>query len=208
MSKKLVIISLVSFIVLLGLGVFGYFAIYAPSKEIKKSSASALPTESPTGEEKLSGDLLYNDESGFSFRYPKSATITDVTPSDSVYYSMLSAKLPKGDVKIKVMDTNYKTINDWLSKDQDSPKDAKLVGAVSMAGLSASQYSYDSGKKELTLVIDKGIIYLIEGARDGSILEDFQNLIASTFSLQTVSSNSSASGGASDAIYEEEEVVE
>ncbi len=87
-----------------------------------------------------------------------------------------------------------------------------MVGAVALAGIPAKQYA--QGGKLITVAIDSGVIYLIEGPaspsqggpKDGGEWEEVQNLIVSSFAL----TEKAAASGATDenVIYEEEEVIE
>lgn len=189
MKRLTIILIAVGFLILGTAG--GYLIISSRNKD-------ALPRLKPAGiltEEETAADLTYQDESGFSFGYPKGVKITDVTPDDDQYYSQL--EITKGDNKI--------TISVKDAKETFSPGQATLVGAVSLGGMSAKQYAF--GGQLLTTAYDKGVLYLIEGPKDGDFWEDVQNLIASSFGIGTPQTSASNSSG-DNTIYEEEEVIE
>lgn len=151
--------------------------------------------------EKVAGDLLYEDESGFSFKYPKSVKVSDVTPDESVYYTVLTLSKDGEQIEITVKDVTSKTVEVWL-KTTEAPKGVTLYGATTLGGVSAKQYS--GSTKLYTIAIDQGVLYLIEGPKDAGFWEDAQNVIVSTFAF----AGQSPSGASDNTIYEAEEVVE
>lgn len=154
----------------------------------------------------VKAEETYRDEAGFSFGHPKDIKVGDITPDETVYYAKLSLKKEGKEMIISAKDTKYKNPDDWVAKDKDAPEDASLVGAVSLGGISAKQYTSDG--KLWTVAIDQGVLYLVEGPKDEGYWEGVYDLLVSTFSL---AESEKATGGPSsggNAIYEEEEVVE
>ena len=184
--KKATLISIaVLFLVLSGIG--GYFVVSLRKQKTPASQTTTLP------EATVKGDLVYKDESGFSFSYSKGIKVTDITPESDEYYSRL--KLAKGNEFLTISVKDAKT---------SGYEDSSLVGAVSLAGMPAKQYA--KGEKLATVAVDSGVVYLIEGLKDGGYWEDVQNTVALSF---TLAEKTSSSGSAVDnAIYEEEEVIE
>ena len=197
MSKKvIVLISL--FVLLLAVG-GGYLIVSLKSK----SGSSSVPvTGSLTTKEIASADLDYSDASGFSFKYPKSLRVDDITPSDDSYYSKVSLTKSGSKLTVTLKDETAKTVDEFLKSD-DYYKNATLSGATTLAGISAKEYALDG--KLMTIALKDGILYLVEGNKDGGFWEDTQGIVVSTFSFGLKSS-----GSASDAntTYEPEEVVE
>lgn len=154
----------------------------------------------------LKAEETYTDEAGFSFGHPKDIKVSDITPNDNLYYTKLSLKKRDKEIIISTKDTKYKTPDEWLTKDKDVPEDTSLVGATSLGGISAKQYTSDG--KLWTVAIDQGILYLIEGPKDKGYWEDLHELVVSTFSLSKPGQATGAAGAGDNAIYEEEEVVE
>lgn len=197
MSKKLGI--LIGAVVLVVAAGAGYFIVNSSGK----SDSDFFPAaESIITKETAAADLEYSDESGFSFKYPKSLRVEDITPSDDSYYSKVS--LIKGGEKltITVRDEAEKTIDAILLSD-DYYKDASLVGATTLAGISAKEYSM--GDKLITIALKDGIVYLIEGNKDAGFWEDTQGVVISTFTFGLRESD-----GPSDenTTYESEVIVE
>ena len=197
MSKKVIILISVC-ILLLAIG-GGYLIV---SSKNKSGSFSAPVSESLTTKEMASADLDYSDASGFSFKYPKSLRVDDITPSDDSYYSKVSLTKSGSKLTVTLKDETAKTADEFLKSD-DYYKNAVLAGATTLAGISAKQYALDG--KLITIALKDGILYLVEGNKDGGFWEDTQGIVVSTFSFGL-----KGSGSASDAntTYEPEEVVE
>lgn len=199
MSKKIIV--LVSVCVLLLAAGGGYLIV---SSKNKSSSSSVPVSESSTTQETAAADLDYSDASGFSFKYPKSLRVDDVTPSDDSYYSKVSLTKSGSKLTVTVKDEGAKTVDEFLSSD-DYYKSATLSGATTLAGISAKEYLLDG--KLITIALKDGILYLVEGSKDGGFWEDTQGIVVSTFSFGLKSSGSATSDD-SNTTYEPEEVVE
>jgi len=191
MSKKVIV--LISLFVLLLAAGGGYLIVSSKNK----SNFQSLPeTESVVTQETSSGDLEYSDASGFSFKYPKSLRVDDITPSDDSYYSKVSLTKSGSKLTVTVKDEGAKTVDEFLKSDEYY-KDAALTGATTLAGISAKEYTLDG--KLITIALKDGILYLVEGSKDGSFWEDTQGIVVSTFSFGLKGS---------DTTYEAEEIVE
>lgn len=186
MSKKILTISAIVAIIVGG-GLTSYFFLSSRTSQ-SPSLENVFSPQEDTGQE----TSVYNDSAGFSFKYPKSATITDVTPND--YYSLLN--VAKGNEKLTI------TVKDGKAADIAYPG-AQIMGDVSLDAVSAKQYKKDG--KLITAGIDNGIVYVIEGPADGGFWENAQETIVSSFTLAE-SGQSAQSSGQGD-IVEEEEVV-
>lgn len=179
---------------------------------LEKNTSLTSPLLPPGGTRiEVGKSTSYIDEAGFSFQYPESAKVSDITPQDNLHYSVLEITYSgeKGKITITVRDTERGDVEDWLEGDPSSPKLASLVGASSLGQIPAKQYSYSNGAQKmlLTVAVDSGLLYLIEGEKDSGFWEEVQNLIVSSFTLDQASQTSSGSATES-IIYEEEEVVE
>lgn len=190
MSKKVVIILIALVILILG-GVGGYLFVSSRNKNLQPKDSGIVSLIKET----ISGDASYEDESGFSFKYPQAIKVTDVTPDDETFYSELN--LTKGNEKLVISVYDSKSLPDYSQ--------AKLVGAVSLGGFSAKQYSLD--QKLVTIALDSGVVYLIEGPKDDGYWEEVQNLVVSSFFL-TGKSTPDQGTFSGEVIYEEEEVIE
>lgn len=195
MSKYL-LIGIIVITILVGLASGYYFFSWK-----KSGGASSIIPGSLTGKDEASADLTYEDESGFSFQYPKGIKVSDITPEDDQYYTKLS--LTKGNEKliISIMDTTSKTVETWLKGEGFG--DYSIAGATTFGGISAKQYY--SGGEFVSLAIDQGIVYSIVGPKDGGFWEDSQNVILGSFAF---AGTKPATGVGDDTIYESEEVIE
>lgn len=200
MSKSK-ILTIIFLLVIAGTAT-GAVLVYKPVNRISLSPTAKTTTQ----ETDIKGDKVYKDESGFSFKYPEDITIKDVTPEDDSYYSVLSLKKEGKELKISTRDTNYKTVDKWLEKEVTSPEGASVVGATSLGGLSAKQYS--DGEKLWTVAIDQGVLYSIVGPKDAGYWEKLHDLIVSSLSFSKPEQTGSGSSSDRSAVYEEEEVVE
>ena len=189
MSKKtLIIVGAVGLVLVAG--ATGIFIASKSQNTTQESPSSFFPATNPFAVKEE--DTAYNDESGFSFQYPQSLKIEDTTPEDNIHYSVLV--LSKGTESLKV------TIKDSTEKKTDGL--GELLGALSLDGVSAKQYS--KGNTLITAALDQGVLYLIEGPKDGGYWEEAQNKIVSTFKFGKQESATVETTGAENISYEEE----
>lgn len=194
MSKSLILVGII-IAILIGVA-SGYLLLGSRLG----TSGPSLPSISNLKEE-VKGDLTYTDESGFSFSYPKGINVSDTTPDGDIYYTVLTLSKDKSQMTITAKDTKASTVDEWIKSD-NLYKGATLSGATSLGGISAKQYSL--GGKLITAAVDKAVVYLIEGPKDGGFWEDAQGVVASSFAFAGTKTSSSGDN----AIYEEEEVVQ
>ncbi len=180
----------------------GYLFISSRGKNAGSDTGSIKPADK---KDEVKAGFTYQDESGFSFGYPKGIKVTDVTPDDEIYYSKLDLTKGKDVLTISLMDTKAKSIDEWV-KNETSYENSALVGATSLAGISAKQY-VNQGKM-LTLAIDSGVLYFIESLKDSGYWEDVQNIVVSSFKLIENDLTSGSGSAVDNAIYEQEELVE
>lgn len=177
MSKKILIIIAAVLTVIAGAGI-GVF-VFSQKRLTDLRSEFNADTGGPQGIFPLSQKSVekfidYQDESGYSFSYPDSISVKDATPADENYYSLLELKrgMDTLTIKITVGNTNpYK--ND---------KSATLVGSTTMGSITANQYKI--GGRLVSVAIDQGVLYVIDGPAD-SFWEEAQNKILSTFKFGT-----------------------
>jgi hypothetical protein len=195
MSKKYVVIGIVLLIVLLG-GAGGYF-IFSKNTTSNYDDADNAYVESLSTISKTSDPLVsYTDESGFSFSYPKSLEVNDVTPADDSYYTSL--ELSKGGQKITI-DIKTGNVDPYKSN-----KSAKLIGSTKLGEMSANQYELNG--RLITVSIDQGILYTIDGPKDADFFESAQEKIVSTFKFAGQASTAQDISSDENTVYEEEVV--
>jgi len=202
MGKKIILIIVILILgVVLGGGIYYFIKKNqnSASNKVKGTPNSNLQLKS---EETIGDDLTYTSDAGFSFKYPKGIKVTDVTPSGDEYYTVLSLKGSGGEATITAKDTLYKTLDDYLKSLNPKPV---LSGAVTLGGISAKQYSQSA--KLFTFAIDKGVLFQIESPKDNGYWEKVQDTVVTSFVFKGQNESSAASQD-SNAIYEEEEIVE
>jgi hypothetical protein len=199
MRKKIVIIGIIIVLVLVVGGLGGYFVFSLRNKN-NSSNFSSLVSQLTESEE-VTAEATYADESGFSFGYPKGVIVSDVTPDEDIYYSVLALSKGGNQITLTAKDTKVKTIDEWI--EDGLGENPSLYGATTLGDLSARQYTLDS--KLYTVAVGQEVVYLIEGPKDDGFWENTQNLVVSTFKFGF---DSSDSGGSIETIYEEEEIVE
>lgn len=196
MSKYL-LIGIIAVTIVVGLASGYYFFNWKSN-----GGPAAIIPSSLIKKEVVTGDSNYEDESGFSFDYPKGVKVSDITPESDDYYSKLSLTKGNGKLLITVKDISAKTPDVWLK--EEGYEGATLTGATSLGGISAKQYY--SGDNFITIAIDQGIAYSIVGLKDGGYWEDVQGVLVSSFVF--AGNKPATSGGGDNTIYENEEVVE
>lgn len=206
MSKKAFLLIATAAVLVIG-GVAGYFVLSSRSKSAGSDGGQRGLSFLPKTEKKeeINADTLYEDTAGFSFKYPKDVKVTDVTPDEDEYYTQLNLSRGSEKIVLTAKDASAKTADDWLKGDS-TYSGSSLVGATTLAGISAKQYS--KGETLITIAVDAGVVYLIEGPKDEAFWEDVHGALISSFKFSGTASAGQASSGSSDIEYEEEEVVE
>lgn len=158
--------------------------------------------------------LLYKDEAGFSFKYPPALGVVEQATDDSTTYSSLelsSKDYPNERLLIKITDTSFKSIDDWLTKNPQGRKIINFSG-ISLGGMQGKSFKYDDTKKNLVLAADSGILYFLESPADGGFWDLAFQTVVSSFQLTQGGVPSPAAVGASNSsgavIDEGEEIIE
>jgi len=211
-QKKILSIIVIAGLVI-GLGVSA-FIIYAPSNQT--SEASSLYAKYLDQMDKQPSQTInearqentYTDSSGFSFRYFSDISVSDITPSDPVYYTALLLKKGVSSMKVDIKDTGYTTVDSWYAREGSG---RKLVGAVSLGGISAQQYT--DAENLYTVAIDQGVLYSMQSPRDAEYWDDVHDLFVESFAFSNGESTSNSVKptsvpNSSGVIYLDEEVIE
>lgn len=188
------ILILIGVIVALG-GGLGVVAFKMANRGASQPVSDYSLTSDENANYTATGGTLYQDESGFSFKHPMNLKVSDITPNDETYYSLVDVREGNKSLRVSVKDGEFKV-----------PADATLVGAATLGGIPAKQYSYKVNSETVmaTVAVQGGIVYLVEGPKDGAFWEDTQNIIVSSFNIGL---QAATSGGGS-TIDEGEEIVE
>jgi len=95
----------------------------------KKTSPPSLPIQQQPEKITASNTFKeYPDPSGFTFSYPDNLTITNNKVTDDSTYSdiQLSSNGVNGSLSIKITDSKFKTIDDWIKLNKGVSKEKQL----------------------------------------------------------------------------------
>lgn len=125
MNKKTLLI-----LVSIGLAVTGLL-IFNPGKQ--KSPISPLSLQAPAKQVAPSETMIdYTDPAGFTLSYPDNLSIVknDITDETTYADMQLSSKEVSGSLNLKISDSKYTTIDDWVKLNNaaatEPPKDTRL----------------------------------------------------------------------------------
>lgn len=208
MSKqKTIILVALALVASLGVSVYIYFRPGKVNREVQDSQGSVKESFS---KDEAKADVLYEDSVvGFSMQHPASITIEDITPEEGLFYTLLSLNREDEMMTVAFKKTEYESVVEMLEKDPEAPQETSLIGATSLDGIPANQYSYLFKGRDtlLSAAIDEGVLFLFEGPKDEGFWEETQNIVVSTFAFDK-NQPSSTSGSGQPVIYEAEEVIE
>src|SRR5258708_1268216 len=196
MSKKWVIVGGVVLAGIVGGILFFSYSKKSANLETSNATDNFLAT---TPKSTFNLDTSYKDDLGLTFKFPSDATVTDITPNDNSYYTLLDIRRGDKSIRITIKDGEFTL-----------PTDASLVGAATLGKFSAKQYAYKSkGDDTLaTVAVNQGIVYLVEGPKDGSNWEDLQNAIVGSVNFGTQQAATTSGGSDTSTVDEGEETVE
>lgn len=148
----------------------------------------------------------YTDPSGFTISYPDNLSIVNNEITDDITYAdiQLTSKDVSGSINIKITDSKFTTLNDWLKLNSAA---AIATKEANLGSLKASEIT--TNDRVLLGALDKGIFFDIEMPK---IEQEFwtkvyEKVIAS-FAFATPETSNSGSVSSSDVSFEGEEVVE
>ncbi|MBI1919190.1 hypothetical protein HYS29_01235 [Candidatus Microgenomates bacterium] len=193
MDKK--IIGMVIAVLVLA-GVFGVFLSKNITKQQSKKEAvkEIIPSENLT---------TYADPSGFSFGYPDNLRLEKKVELDSTTYADLKlvSDETKGGMTVKITDTKFKTIEEYLTGENKE---------IMLGNLSGREFV--QGEKVTAVVIDKGVLFIISTEPDNN--KNFwqkvhETVLASfTFNAPASSNDSGSSANVEEVVFEGEEIIE
>lgn len=143
----------------------------------------------------------YTDENGFKFNYPDNLSLEKNETDASTYANIkLSANGVNGSLLVKIIDSKFKTLDDW--KKDIAKGEAK---ETTLGSLKAQEVKLSD--RQILAAIDQGILFTIEIPL---VQEDFwikvYNIVRDDFAF--VASAGPATSSAEDISFEGEEVVE
>lgn len=202
MSKKNLLLVLIVGLIIAGIaGVF----ILNPAKPNLSLQSPLVIQQNPLKKIIPSNTFKeYQDPSGFAFNYPDNLSITKKDLEESDYANIeLSSKEVNGSLNLRISDSKFKSLDDWLKQNQGSaknnPKELKL------GELKALELQHDD--RLLLGALDKGVLFSIEMPL---VEKDFwmvvYNKLLADFSF--ASAQTSEGDSAQEITFEGEEVVE
>lgn len=198
MNKKVILILVVA----IGLAI-GILLILFRNQKV----ALENPLETATVVKIAPSDTFieYSDPSGFSFSYPDNLSLDKKETIDESTYAdlQLSAKGVNGSLSLKIVDSKFKTIDEWIKSNQTSSSQAPKE--VTLGNLEALEITLND--RILTGALDQGVLFTIEMPK---IEEEFwmkvYQKILESFSFAAPQPENV--GSTDDVVFEGEEVVE
>lgn len=194
-------------IVIIFLGYFGY-NYFLPNKSQPKTSENKIesPVVTLTPSTKL---LSYSDTSGFRFQYPDDVKIATLSAGPNDYTSIkLTSQIAKGNISIKVSDSNYNNLTAWVKQNAKSEN----VIDTTLADMPGKKYENKTGQNIIALDSGDVLFSITADYQDGkNYWSKVMSQISSSFTVAPPQDNSSASNsaGSDSGITDEgEEVVE
>lgn len=200
MSKKNFLIIGLGGLAILVLGI-----IFVMSKVQKEGFVSSI-LEVGQPKESSGKSLTYEDEAGFAFQYPSTLGVIEKDINDPTVYSSLelsSKDHPGEKLVLKIADTSFSTIDNWIGK---NPQEGNLARSTetSLGGMTGKNLQYANPSRSLILVINNGILYLLQAPEDQGFWAQAFKMVSESFQL-TESKNT---GGGAAVIDEGEEIIE
>jgi len=177
----------------------GKTALLNPINNLQKEAKEITPSETL---------LEYQDPSGFTFSYPDNLSIVKNDIEDESTYAdiQLTAKDVNGSLSLKISDSKFTTIEEWLKLNKDAS--IQVPKEVSLGTLKGREVKLND--RLLLGVLDKGIFFDIEIPRieEKFWMKVYEKVLAN-FSFAAPETTSTQTGVSSDdVVFESEEVVE
>lgn len=181
------------------------FLVFRPGGQ---KIASTSPIEPAKKAEPSLTFLPYTDPSGFSFNYPDNLSIAKNDTDDKTYADItLSSKDVNGSLNLKITDSKYTGLNDWLKVSSSSAKEAPTE--KKLGSLKAMEIKTED--RLILGAIDQGIFFTIEMPRieEAFWMKVYAKVLADFSFVSPTSTTSQDSGNSSSGVtFEGEDVVE
>lgn len=189
---------------MISIGCLGIVGAYVFLQQKKKPIEPAAQTQTQPQEE----TALWEDQAGFSFKYPKELSFNKHDEDQENYAHIeFTSATHSGKLIIWAKDTTYPDVSAWVTKDKT------LVDAISvnttLGGVPAKKLVITTpAKKLITGAISDKILFTIEAepTEGDSYWTTVSDTIVSSFAFTPTDPTSSVPS--EEASYDEEEVVE
>ncbi len=144
----------------------------------------------------------YTDPSGFTLSYPDNLSLTkkDITDESTYADIQLTSKEVSGSLNLKISDSKFTTLEDWLKLNRGTPKEVQLGSLKGMEVITQDRL--------LLGALDNGVFFNIEMPL---VEKDFwmkvYNKVLTNFSFVSPETANSTGASTSDVTFEGEEVV-
>lgn len=197
MSKK----SILIIVLVTGLAITGIILLN-PTKQKNPVQSPANQQEAAKPAQPSETSIDYSDPSGFSLSYPDNLSLTknDITDNNTYADIQLTSKDVSGSLNLKITDSKFTTIDDWLKLSKGASKEVQL------GSLKATEVT--TADRLLLGALDKAIFFSIEMPL---VEKDFwmkvYNKVLASFSFSAPQAATTDTSG-SDVSFEGEEVVQ
>ena len=199
MNKKLILVA-TSLIVIVIISLI----VYVRSKQSNPKSISPVMLQTETKNTKPSETLKeYSDPSGFTLSYPDNLSLTknDITDESTYADIQLNSKDISGSLNLKITDSKFATLDDWLKLNKGTSKEVQLGSLKGMEIITADRL--------LLGVLDKNIFFTIEmPLLEKDFWQQVYNNVLTTFSFTTPETVNPTESSPEDISFEGEEVIE
>lgn len=203
MKKRVVIILSIGIVCI---GALGGYMLW------KQKSLRTLPGIVSTQTPALPELVLWEDQAGFSFKYPKELSF-DKHDEDEVNYAHIEFKSAthSGRLIIWAKDTTYTDVNLWVTKDKNLSSAASVD--TTLSGQPAKKIILSAPSKKIIIgTISDQILFTIEAepTEGDAYWTTVSDTIASNFTFSPADSSAAGTAASGDAgpSFDEEEVVE
>ena len=145
----------------------------------------------------------YSDPSGFTLSYPDNLSLTknDITDESTYADIQLNSKDISGSLNLKITDSKFATLDDWLKLNKGTSKEVQLGSLKGMEIITADRL--------LLGVLDKNIFFTIEmPLLEKDFWQQVYNNVLTTFSFTTPETVNPTESSPEDISFEGEEVIE
>ncbi len=209
MDKKTVLLTSLTIILVIGVVI-----LITNLSQQKPVLSNPLADQSTTTVEIVASDttIEYSDPSGFSFSYPDNLSLTNNESEDPNTYAdiILTAKGVTGDLDLKISDTKFASLDNWIEGNDLSSQTPKEVKLGDLKALEIK-----TNNRLLLGALDQGVLFTIEisFAEKPDFWMKVYNTVLSNFTFAPPSQDTVATQGGSntsseEVIFEGEEVVE
>lgn len=198
MGKTKLLISLIAAVILIG----GAFWLFSEEKTLPLSKVTQL-AKAATPSENLT---QYIDPSGFTLSYPDNLSITKGDPEDESTYAdiQLSSKDVNGSLSLKITDSEFVSLDEWIKSETDNPKASK---EVKLGNLKAEEIKLSD--RLLLGALDQGILFIVEMPLvEEKFWSKVYTDVLGSFSFAAPEAVAGSTDSSDDVSFEGEEVVE